>query len=381
MNLASSALLAIALAAGVAAAPLAAQPEGGGSPPPPPTPAAASPAAPAGRLEQLVAPIALYPDALLGQILMAAAYPLEVVEADRWVQEPENADLRDQALSEALADQDWDPSIKSLTAFPQVLRMLDGQIDWTEALGEAFISNPAGVMDAVQRLRAKAQAAGQLASNREIAVSQDDGEIGIAPEDASTAYVPTYDPQEAYGSWDWPDYPPYYFPGWYDCYVGDFGWCWSSMGIYAPFWGWDTWDWRRHRLGVDRQRWGRLDGGRPPPTGGAWAYDPAHRHGVPYDTASVRARYNAATDVAGVDRAARGFASAPGAEAPDIVRGTPGIGAAGGEAPRFPPSYESYGRGADVREQEQRGAASRGAVFAGPRGGSFGGSRGGGRPR
>src|SRR5580658_242492 len=109
-----------------------------------------------GQLDQMLAPIALYPDELLGQILMAAGYPIEVVEADRWLQDPANASLTGDQLSAALEQQNWDPSVKSLIAFPQVLNMMNGQLDWTESLGEAFIDNPSAVMDTVQRLRRQA---------------------------------------------------------------------------------------------------------------------------------------------------------------------------------------------------------------------------------
>ena len=117
------------------------------------------------QLDQLLAPIALYPDPLLAQILMAATYPLEVVEAARWVQDPNNARLRGDQLDAALQPQDWDPSVKSLVPFPQILQMMNSKLDWTQALGNAFLAQQADVMDSVQRLRAQAQAAGTLQSS------------------------------------------------------------------------------------------------------------------------------------------------------------------------------------------------------------------------
>jgi hypothetical protein len=114
------------------------------------------------QFDQLVAPIALYPDPLIAQILMAATYPLEVVEADRWLQIPANAALRGDALTAALQQLPWDPSIKSLVPFPQLLHMMDANLQWTEQLGDAFLAQQADVMDAVQRLRKRAQAAGAL---------------------------------------------------------------------------------------------------------------------------------------------------------------------------------------------------------------------------
>jgi hypothetical protein len=136
-----------------------------------PTPQAESPTAPqtkpashlsAGRLAQMLAPIALYPDDLLADILMAATYPLDVVEAARWLQDRENAALKGDRLFAALQQKPWDPSVKSLTPFPRILRMLDANLEWTEQLGEAYLADPAAVMDAVQRLRRRAQLAGRL---------------------------------------------------------------------------------------------------------------------------------------------------------------------------------------------------------------------------
>jgi hypothetical protein len=408
MKLVRVALVGAAIAMGPAA--------NGGQPDatnPPPT---SSPDGPSeGRLEQLVAPIALYPDALLGQILMAAAYPLEVVDAERWRRDPANAGLQSDALAAALQNQTWDPSVKSLTAWPEVLAMMDGQIEWTEALGEAFIANPPAVMDAVQRLRAKAYAAQRLASGPEMTVSDDDGEIGIAPTDASTVYAPTYDPDVVFGPWGWPDDPPFTFSGWYDdCQVGDLGWCWAGFPYSPLFWGWDAFDWRGHRLTVDNGRWngGRGPGGPGPgasgtrgpgtsgpgtsgrgsrgpgPSGpgtsapgtsgrGAWAYDPAHRRGVPYQTAMAPERFDDRPVDAPSQRAVQGFAD-PGradAERADTER----VEAERAQAEsRRAPTFESFGSGAEARAWAQRGYASRTSSFSAP---SFhgGGFRGGGR--
>ena len=121
------------------------------------------------EIEQMVAPIALYPDSLVAQILMAATYPLEVVAAARWSKA--NPNVKDKALEDAMQQQRWDPSVKSLTAFPQVLAMMDDKLDWTQKLGDAFLAQQKELMDAVQRLRAKAQAAGNLQSNKEQTVT------------------------------------------------------------------------------------------------------------------------------------------------------------------------------------------------------------------
>ena len=205
---------------------------------PPPAPAAA-PLTPA-QLDQLTAPIALYPDALVGQILMAATYPLEVVEAARWVQQPANASLKGDQLAAALVPQPWDPSVKSLVAFPQILKMMNGNLTWTEQLGDAFLAAQSAVMDLVQRLRQQAETAGKLKSTSQMAVSTVGGFIVIAPPNPNSLYVPVYNPNDIYGAWAYPDYPPDYFPGYFPgVEIGPLGFGWWDVGIIAPLWGWD----------------------------------------------------------------------------------------------------------------------------------------------
>ena len=186
-------------------------------------PPAAAPSAPLlkpAQLDQLVAPIALYPDPLLAQVLMASAYPLDIVEAERWVEA--NKNLKDDALKAALDKQDWDDSIKSLVATPDVLQMMSTKLDWTQKLGDAVVAQQADVMDAIQRLRTKAQANNKLQSNKQqtVSVSQQQGRqvISIAPTDPDTVYVPYYDPGVVYGDWPYPEYPAYYWPAPY--YIG-----------------------------------------------------------------------------------------------------------------------------------------------------------------
>ena len=160
------------------------------------------------ELEQIVAPIALYPDSLLAQIFMASTYPLEIVEAARWSKE--NPKVTGDALQTALEKQTWDPAVKSLTAFPDVLAGM-------KKLGDAFLADQKGVMDAVQRLRAKAKAEGNLASSKEQKVTTEPAPAGssttttiiIEPTDPEVVYVPTYNPTVVYGAWAYPAYPPY----------------------------------------------------------------------------------------------------------------------------------------------------------------------------
>jgi hypothetical protein len=144
-------------------------------------PAQAAPLYTAAQLDQLLAPVALHPDQLLGQILMASTYPLEVVEAARWVEDPNNARLKGDQLAAALQDKDWDPSVKSLAPFPQILRMMDDRLDWMQKLGDAFLSQQNEVMDSVQRLRRQAEEAGTLQSSPQQTVTTQDQTITVEP--------------------------------------------------------------------------------------------------------------------------------------------------------------------------------------------------------
>ena len=188
------------------------------------------------QLDALLAPIALYPDQLLSQILMASTYPLEVIEAARWVSRPENEGLQGDRLADALENQDWDPSVKALAAFPHILKMMDTDLDWMAQLGEAFQTEETAVMDSVQHLRREAKAADKLNSDARQRVTVLDSQIIIEPANPEVVYVPFYDPQSAYGLWPYPDYPPAYIPP-------PLGYTYSpgvyySFGSVSPFWGW-----------------------------------------------------------------------------------------------------------------------------------------------
>jgi len=335
-----------------------------------PQPVPATGAAPltAAQVDRLVAPIALYPDPLIAQILMAATYPLEVVEADRWLQIPASAALKEDALTAALQQQPWDPSIKSLVTFPQLLHMLDANLDWTEQLGDAFLAQPADVMDAVQRLRRRAQAAGSLASTPQQTVSTEDQEIVIEPANPDIFYVPAYNPWCVYGAWPDADHPPFYFGSWAgECVPAD-NFIAFGAGIYPPFgfWAWGRFDWRRHDIRVTHERFQQFHTGHEPP-GGIWQHDPAHRHGVPYRDPGTAARFLGAASAA--RREPRGFVS-PKTAAPAAKPQIPSLGRApatithpapGLTVPQrpLPPAFESFGRGAQVRGEAARGFSSR----------------------
>lgn len=162
------------------------------------------------QLDALLAPIALYPDPLLTQILMASTYPLQIVEAARWMDAPAHKGLTGEALTKALESQRWDASVKSLVPFPQVVAMLNANLEWTQQLGYAFADQQAAVLDSVQRLRRQAQAKGSLASTPQQVVRTEQQVIVIEPAQPDIVYVPTYSPAVVYGTWPYPTYPPVY---------------------------------------------------------------------------------------------------------------------------------------------------------------------------
>ena len=201
------------------------------------------------ELEQLVAPIALYPDPLVAQILAGATHPTEIVEADRWLQQ--SPDLKGEALATAVDAQSWDPSVKALTQFPGLLGMMDKNLSWTSSLGEAYVNGQQNVLDAVQVMRQRAQQTGNLKSSEQESVSTDGSSIVIEPADPQVVYVPEYDPWVVYGD------PLAYYPGWIGVpgfyYDGPGIWFGLGIGIglYGSFgWGWHSWgaDWHRHGL-------------------------------------------------------------------------------------------------------------------------------------
>lgn len=264
------------------------------------------------ELDQLLAPIALYPDSLLAQILMASTYPLEVVRAERWVKENEN--LQGDALAKALEQQSWDPSVKSLVNFPQVLTMMNEKLDWTQKLGDAFLAQQKDVMAAVQKLRAKAQEQGNLESSEQqkVIVEKETQTIIIEPADPQVVYVPTYNPTVVYGSWWYPSYPPYYYypptyvPG---AALFSFGAGVAMGAAWGYAWGGCHWghgevdvDFNRNvnfNSNINRARYQNnytnIQGNR-----GSWQHNPAHRQGVNYRDQGTAQRYNqgaAARDV------------------------------------------------------------------------------------
>src|SRR5262249_31724795 len=313
------------------------------APAPPPTAAAppqdSAPVFTPEQLEQLTAPIALYPDALLAQILMASTYPLEVAQAARFVKD--NPKLTGDQLNEKLKDQTWDDSVKSLCSFPQVLELMDQKLDWVQKLGDAVLAQQKDVLDSVQRLRARAQKEGNLKSTAEqkvtvdvvtpppappapsgqppqtVVVQQQPAQvITIEPTNPQVIYVPSYNPTVAYGAWPYPAYPPYYPypPGYaFGAAALSFG---VGMAVGAAVWGNANWGGGEVDVDVNKnanfsrnvnksdvaakrtervqQRQqsgqGRQQGGQG--NRSQWQHNPESRKGVQYHDQASQQRYN-----------------------------------------------------------------------------------------
>ena len=292
------------------------------------------------ELDQLLAPIALHPDPLLSEVLIASTYPLEIVQADRWAKS--NRALKGDALTAALGKQSWDDSVKSLVQVPDVLSMMSEQLDWTQKLGDAVLAQQADVMDAVQRLRARARANGKLESTKEqtVTVKTEDQKqyVVIAPTSPSEIYVPYYEPAVVYGDWPYPDYAPYYFPpppGYLAGGVLATGVAFAAgVAVRHAFWG--NCDWGRGNINVVANRSvdiANINRAR-------WEHNADHRQGVRYNNADVRQKFARPTSRPGrrrgrnfAARMARGYSSPIAAAlAQVIVTGPPqaiAIGPAG----------------------------------------------------
>jgi len=352
------------------------------------------------QLEQILSPIALYPDDVLAQILMASTYPLEIVEADRWV--GQNGGLRGDALTSALEQQKWDPSVKSLVNFPRVLAMLSQKLDWTQKLGDAFLGQQQDVMQAVQTLRRKAQSAGNLQTTKEQKVVVEKETIIIQPASPQVVYVPTYNPVVVYGAWAYPAYPPYvYYPPGYVATASAFSFA-AGVAVGAA-WGyaWGNCNWHGNTINYNinknininnninrRVYTNQYQGGS-----GAWQHNPDHRQGVAYRDSATAQRYGqSGARSYDSQRAARGYGDAgagwggqkyggQGADRPNAQQTDRG----GGMFNQGSASPGGYGRGGESssafsginngsREMQagDRGLSSRSQSFGGSS--SFGGS-------
>lgn len=304
--------------------------------------AAAQPAGAAGAktfsqqdLDQLLAPIALYPDALLVQILMASTYPLEIVSAARWAKD--NPSVKEKALEEAMQKQTWDPAVKALAAVPKVLQQMSDKIDWTQQLGDAFLAQQADVMTTVQALRAKASAAGNLKSTPEQTVKTEtqEGKSVIIVESPQTevVHVPTYNPAVVYGAWPYPAYPPYsmYPPG----YVYAPGLAFATgVVVGAAIWG--NANWGGNNVNVNVNKYNNFN--KTNIQNSNFKHNAEHRGGVAYKDKGVASQNNRGTSAQSAQSRSQYQGRSPSQE-------RAGGGGAGAQAqPRASPSASTGSR-------------------------------------
>ncbi len=304
------------------------------------------------QLDQLLAPVALYPDALLSQVLMASTYPADVASAAEWSKS--NQSLSGDAATKAVEGEPWDPSVKSLTAFPSVMDMMGRQPQWVESVGDAFLAQPDDVMDSVQRLRVQAQKAGTLKSNEQqkVVTQQSGGTtiVQIEPASPQVVYVPSYNPTVVYGAWPYPAYPPAYYPPppgsvFATSLVAGIGF---GLGVAAVNSMWGGFNWGSHDVNINVNRYNninvnqRLDVNR---SNVNWQHNPANRGNVPYRNQNVANRYDAQRQRAAQSFQGRTGQSIPGHSAPNVNR------QAGGQNPR--PA------GADRQRADQADARNR----------------------
>ena len=291
------------------------------------------------ELDQMMAPVALYPDALLAQVLMASTYPGDVADAVAWSKA--HKDAKGEDAVKQVANETWDPSVQSLVAFPQLLAVLGQDPNWVQRMGDAFLAQPDAVMESVQRLRRQADAAGNLKSNEQQKVTKQAAPAGsttttvpagtqtivIESAEPDVVYVPSYNPSVVYGAWAYPSYPPYYYPPPAYYYPGG---ALLSFGIGVAVGGalWGDLDWGHGDIDIDVNRYNEFnrntnrernvnrDGTRGDQIGrdGKWQHNAANRDGVPYRDGKSREQYGRQLDGAGQRDAARGRDPARNAE-------------------------------------------------------------------
>ncbi|MGA3328280.1 MAG: DUF3300 domain-containing protein [Terriglobia bacterium] len=323
------------------------------------------------QLQELVAPIALYPDSLVAQILAASTFPDQIVEADRWMQD--NSGLQGDALGHAVDQQPWDPSVKALTGFPSVLGNMDKNLSWTSSLGDAYYNQQQDVMDAIQVMRQRAEAAGNLKTTPQQNVTTQDSTIVVQPADPQVVYVPAYDPWMAYGGpispWPgWYQYPGIWYGGPYLSFGAGFG-----IGFFGGFgWGWNHWGFDWHH------RYATFGGGR--------YYS---RSTTFYNRNSINRGGGAAFNRGNINRgggARNGVSNRPGATARAFngnKQAVRGYAAPRGQNGTRSGAFSGIEKGGQTKSYSARGQASvnRGASRGGggaARSGGGGGSRGGG---
>jgi hypothetical protein len=245
------------------------------------------------ELDQMLAPIALYPDSLLAQILVASTYPLEVVEADRWVKG--NKNLKGDQLNDALDKTSWDLIVKALVPFPDILSAMSEKLDWTQKLGDAFLAQESEVMGTIQKLRGKARAQGNLQDTEQQKVIVQGDAIEIQPANPTVVYVPTYNPTVVYGAWAYPSYPPYYFnPVGATVAAGVLGFAAGVAVGSAWNSGWGHWNWGGGNFNANVNRNVNINRNNINVANiqtSNWQHDAAHRKGVAYRDQGTRDRF------------------------------------------------------------------------------------------
>jgi len=301
-----------------------------------------APKLPSGELDSLVAPIALYSDQLLAQTLAASTYPLEVIQLQQWMDR--NKNLKGKALADAVAKQPWDPSVQAMVAFPDVVQRMAGNIQWTTDLGNAFLAQQSDVMDAVQRMRAKAQGTGNLKTSAQQKVeTQTVGGgkqvIVVEPANPEVVYVPSYDPTVVYG----PPPPAYpYYPYTYPGYVPGTALAWGAgIALGAAAWGawggsWGNCDWNHGDVNINNNNNFNKNVNRNVNRGQAgqgnkWQHNSQHRGNAPYGNRQTANKYGGTARGQGGRQAGAGAGARPGGGAGVGTR--PGGGAGAGARP------------------------------------------------
>jgi hypothetical protein len=311
-------------------------------------PAAEAPKIPSDQLDSLVAPIALYPDPLLAQTLAASTYPLEVIQLQQWMEK--NKALKDKALADSVEKQNWDPSVQAMAAFPDVVKRLAENIQWTSDLGNAFLAQQSDVMDAVQRMRAKAQGTGNLKTSKEQKVETKTVEskqvIVIEQADPKVIYVPTYNPTVVYGAPVYP-YPPIVYPPYYGALA--FGAGFALGAAWGGGWGWGC-GWGHGGVNINynnkyvynSNRNTNINQGtfnRPsqlPANGGNWQHNPQHRGAAPYPNRATASQYGSSSrDLANRQLAANQGQNRP-SQQPALGGGNSAVNRPGGGASTMP---------------------------------------------
>lgn len=322
------------------------------------------------QIDQMLAPIALYPDQLLSQVLMASTYPAEVAEAARW--STANPNQRGDAAVTAVQNQAWDPSVQSLVAFPPVIQMMGAQPDWVQNLGDAFLASSSQMLDSAQRLRSQAIKAGSLKTSEQqnVVVEQDAPSqqtiIRIEPTNPQVVYVPAYNPTVVYGSWAYPNYPPVYYPPPRAYYPGQalaagimFG---VGVGIVHSLWS--DCDWRRRDVNINVNRYNNINiNRRIDVSQTTFRHNPIARRGVPYRDERTRQAYRPPTGGAAQRAEFRGREPAPRpaqpAAQPGVARDRPSPPAAQRPRDRSNDAFAGARDPDRSRQQAQRGSASR----------------------